>query len=119
MYYLCSDQGRDGITFNVQVDKKRMVESPVPITFVLDLQGKLTRSDVQIDIKKRKREVAQELKDCDAINLIFEALRSGLTLQTEIAQYVNQNGIGKNTATKVLRRYVPQKWKSEKGPSVN
>ena len=117
MYYLYSDQGPNGITFNVQVDKKRMVESPTPITFLLDVQGNLSRSDVEIDIKKRKREAQQELRDREAIDLIIEALRSGLSVQTEIAKYLNDNGIGKNTATKVLRRYVPQKWKSEKGPN--
>jgi len=119
LYYLYSDQHKNGLTITIQSDKKRLAKKPELVTFELDLEGQLTRSDVAVDIKKAKEERAQLARDKNAIGLIYDALRDGLTKQTDIAKYVSENGVGKVTATNVLKRYAnrPVFWTSTKGPN--
>ena len=109
----------DPLTISIQSDKKRLAKEPELVTFELDLEGRLTRSDVVVDIKERTRGRLQLAKDQEAIDMIHEALRDGLTKQTDIAKYVSENGVGKGAATKVLKRYANQPvfWTSTKGPN--
>ena len=119
LYYLYSDQHKNGLTITIQSDKKRLAKKPELVTFELDLEGRLTRSDVVVDIKERTKGRLQLAKDQEAIDMIHEALRDGLTKQTDIAKYVSENGVGKGAATKVLKRYANQPvfWTSTKGPN--
>ena len=115
LIYLESDKTTNGQTVQLLGNKNRLTEKKPP-SFQIDLDGNVTELESPVDVRKRKRDRGQLVKDKDGIAAARERLKLSECIQGELVDYVSKEaGIGKNTATKLLKRYIgkPMYWKVE------
>ncbi|MDA7726477.1 hypothetical protein N8881_06790 [Pseudomonadales bacterium] len=117
MIYLESDKTTNGQTVQLVRGKKRL-KDVTPPSFQIDRDGNVTELESPVDVRQLKKDRGQQAKDKDGVDAARERLKLSECIQRELVEYVSKEaGMGKITATKLLKRYIgqPTYWKVEKG----
>jgi len=118
LFYLIVDKREDYQTVQLICNKDRIPGKVEPVSFEIDHQGNISKSETAIDVRESIKQRKQKAKDQEGIFHAIDRLKTEPLTETELAKHVAEcAAMGINASRKLLKRYSgqPNYWRCERG----